>query len=341
MKKACSVLILFLLLGTVSVWSAGQQDLADGKAEPIELEFSIVALQTVPHGMGAAKFAEEVERLTNGEVKIKVYYGGELYTQEAQNTALRRGNLAMTNQGPNWFSEYSPFMNMFSMAYIFEDIDHMNAVMNGDFGKNNIYDRLAEETGVRPLSTWYLGTRQLNLRDVGKIPTTPDMMKGIKLRMPNSRTWLMMGEALGANPTPVNINELYLALQTGTVDGQDNPLTTVVQRKFHEVTDYIILTGHFVNPIMPVINEEIYQSLSDAHKEALMEAAEIARQHVQDIVESTTEEARAEIEASGVKFIEVDQDVWKKASEEYYMNQEDFVSSFDMELFEQVKALAE
>ncbi len=337
MKKLIAILGLLIL--TVGLYANAQQESSE-TTEPIVLEYSTVAVPTAPHALGQKKFAEEVERITNGEVIIKAYYGGELYTQEAQNSALRRGNLAMTNQGPNWFSEYAPYMNMFSMAYIFKDLDHMNAVMNGEIGAE-LADRLAADVGIRPLSTWYLGTRQLNLADRGKgIPTIPQEMKGIKLRMPNTRTWLMMGESLGANPTPVSINELYLALQTGTVDGQDNPLTTVVQRKFYEVTDYLVLTGHFVNPIMPVINEEVFQSLSEEHKETLYQAAEIARQYVENLILTTTQDAREEMEAAGVEFIDVDIDVWKQAAEDYYFGNEDFVSTIDMDLYNKVQALA-
>lgn len=333
-------LILGLVILGIVVSFAGATGTQEGEVEVIELEYSTVATPAAPHAKGQVKFAEEVERLTDGEVVIKVYQGGELYTQEAQNTAIRRGNLAMTNQGPNWFAEYAPFMNMFAVAYLFEDIDHLNAVMNGEIGQA-IYDRLAETTGVRPLSTWYLGTRQLNLRDIGRVPTTPQEMKGVKLRMPNSRTWLMMGEALGANPTPVSISELYLALQTGTVDGQDNPLTTVEVRKFQEVTDYVILTSHYVNPIMPVINEETWQDLEPGHQAALLEAAEIARQHVQNIIETTTDSAADEIRKAGVEFIEVDQSVWRDYAENYYRQNEEFVSTFDLDLLEQIQALAD
>jgi TRAP-type transport system periplasmic protein len=332
--------VCMILLFSAGLFAGGQSESgSEAAAEPIVLEYSTVAVPNAPHGRGQAKFAEEVERLTNGEVIIKNYYGGELYTQEAQNSALRRGNLALTNQGPNWFSEFTPFMNMFAMAYLFEDLDHMNVVMNGEIGKG-IYDTLAEETGVRPLSTWYLGTRQLNLVDIGRIPKIPQDMNGVKLRMPNSRTWLMMGEALGANPTPVSISELYLALQTGAVEGQDNPLTTVVQRKFQEVTEYVILTNHFVNPIMPVINDDIFQGLSREHQDALLEAAEIARQHVEDIILTTTADARKEIEAAGVEFIEVDQQAWKEYAVNHYMQNKDFVATFDMDLMERVEALA-
>ena len=335
-KRFLSLCLILLVTGML--FAAGEGESVP-ETKPVILEYSTVAVPNAPHGRGEAKFAEEVERLTNGEVIIKTYYGGELYTQEAQNSALRRGNLALTNQGPNWFSEYTPFMNMFAMAYLFEDLDHMNKVMNGETGKE-IYDILAKETGVRPLSTWYLGTRQLNLVDIGRIVRTPADMKGVKLRMPNSRTWLMMGEALGANPTPVSISELYLSLQTGAVEGQDNPLTTVVQRKFQEVTDYVILTSHFVNPIMPVINEEIFQKLSAKHQAALLEAAEIARQYVEEIILTTTADARKEIEAAGVEFIEVDQKVWKDFAVNYYMQNKDFVATFDMELMKRVEALA-
>jgi TRAP-type transport system periplasmic protein len=330
MKKFIGICLIMIVCCTLSL----------GDVAAKELVFSTAAVPAAPHAKGQIKFAEEVERLTNGELVVKTYQGGELFTQEAQNTAIRRGTLDMTLLGPNWFTEYAPFMNMFATAYFFKTLEHMNAVMGGEIG-SEIYDRLAQAVGVRPISCWYLGTRQLNLRDIGKVVTTPADMDGVKLRMPNSKTWLMMGEALGANPTPVSISELYLALQTGTVDGQDNPLTTVVVRKFHEVTKHIILTGHYVNPIMPVVNEKTWQSLSPEHQQALLEAAEIARQFVEDTVVGSTDEAAQTIKDAGVEFVEVDTEVWRQHALDYYNGKDDFVSAYDMELFEKIQALAE
>jgi len=110
----------------------------------------------------------------------------------------------------------------------------------------DMFDKLAQKTGLRVLDVWYLGTRQLNLVEkVGPVKR-PEDLKGVKLRMPNNKTFLDMGRALGATPTPMAFGEVYMALKTGTIDGQDNPLPTNLAAKFVEVTKYIVLTENSV-----------------------------------------------------------------------------------------------
>jgi hypothetical protein len=125
------------------------------------------------------------------------------------------------------------------------------------------------------LGELYLGTRELDLRTTKKI-TTPDDLKGLKLRMPDSPAWIFLGKALGANPTPLAFSELYLALQTGTVDGQDNPLSTDRAAKFYEVTKQIVLTNHLVDGLILCINDQTWNALSPDQQKVIQGAANAA-----------------------------------------------------------------
>jgi TRAP-type transport system periplasmic protein len=308
-------------------------------AEPVVLTFSSQSVPDDAHTKAMEVFAEEVGKLTNGEVTVEIYPGGQLFTQDAELPAVVSGNLDMAYFDPNWFSQSIPFMSMFAAPYIFEDYDHMEATFGGELGQE-IYERIAAEIGVRPLNAYYLGTRQVNLRDIGREVRTPEDMQGIKLRMPNSPTWLFMGEALGANPTPLNFTEVYLALQTGTIDGQDNPLPTDKNAKFYEVTKYIVLTGHYINPLFPTINEAKWQSLKPEHQQAILQAAETARQFVAETNLAAEAELLEFFEGEGLTIIEPDKQAFIDYARKMLFANSEMIGTWDMDLYEQIQGLA-
>jgi len=178
----------------------------------------------------------------------------------------------MVYTSAQWLAEFVPYLSMFGAAYTFQSYDQMAKTFNGPIGKK-IFEEVAQKTGVRPLCAFYLGTRQLNLiAKVGPV-TKPEQMKGVKLRVPNSPTWIAMGKALGANPTPMAFNEVYMGLKTGAIDGQDNPLPSDKNAKFYEVTKYIVLTNHLVDSVWPTINEKKWKSLTKQQQDWVMQAA--------------------------------------------------------------------
>jgi TRAP-type C4-dicarboxylate transport system substrate-binding protein len=131
---------------------------------------------------------------------------------------------------------------------------------------------------VTILSTVYLGTRQVNLREFRNVRTPADL-KGVKLRMPGTKEWLFLGEALGATATPLAFGEVYLGLKTGTIDGQDNPLPTVRAAKFYEVTKQLVLTNHLVDGIFIAISNKTWNALTPAQKQNVKAAALAAAQY--------------------------------------------------------------
>jgi len=193
---------------------------------------------------------------------------------------------------------------------------------------------------VRPLGAFYLGTRELDLRDIGRFVKTPADMKGVKFRMPNTPTWLFMGKALGANPTPLSFTEVYMALKTGTIDGQDNPLPTDKNAKFYEVTKYIILTDHYINPVLPSINEKKWESLGSDLQAKVYKAIEAARK----VCDDTNLKAEAELlsffKSSGMTIVKPDKDAFIKYAQKMYLDNKSISGTWDMELFKEVQDLA-
>ena len=147
-------------------------------------------------------------------------------------------------------------------------------MFNGPIGEG-LFKTVSEKMDVTILSTAYLGTRQVNLREARNVKTPADL-KGIKLRMPGTKEWLFLGEALGATATPLAFGEVYLGLKTGTIDGQDNPLPTVRAAKFYEVTKQLVLTNHLVDGIFIAISNKSYNAMNAAQKQKVKAAAQAA-----------------------------------------------------------------
>ena len=326
--------IVLLLAVTMVLSLSGIQN----AAATTKLTWSAVSVPDDAHTKAMLAFKDELEKLTNGEVEVDVFHSGQLFNQEAAQAAIRKGTLDMVYTGPNWLAEFIPYMSMFASAYLFQDYDHMSKTFNGELGKE-MFDGIAQEIGIRPLGAFYLGTRQVNLRDIGREVNTPDDMKGVKLRMPNSPTWLFMGEVFGANPTPLSFTEVYLGLKTGTIDGQDNPLPTDKNAKFYEVTKYIVLTDHFINPILPSMNEKKWQSLGPDVQEKVLQALEVAR----DVCDTANLKAEAELveffKSEGMTVLIPNKAAFIERAQKMYLENTEISGSWDMDLFEKVQAL--
>jgi TRAP-type C4-dicarboxylate transport system substrate-binding protein len=152
-----------------------------------------------------------------------------------------------------------------------------------------LFKTVADKMEITILSTAYLGTRQVNLREARNVRTPADL-KGIKLRMPGSKEWLFLGETLGATATPLAFGEVYMGLKTGTIDGQDNPLPTVRAAKFYEVTKQLVLTNHLVDSLHIAIASKTWNGLTAAQKQAVKAAAQAATSFNND--NRTKEEAQ-------------------------------------------------
>ena len=172
------------------------------------------------------------------------------------------------------FAEFFPEFSIFSAGYMHRDAAHQVAVFNDPL-MDPFKRKVEDELGVKLLSVMYLGRRHLNLRTDEKV-MTPEDMAGVSLRMPGTSAWQFLGRALGASPTPMAFSEVYTALQTGAIDGQDNPLPTVVYSKFYEVTSQIILTSHIVDLSYIVMSKSSWDDLTAEQQQAVQTAADEA-----------------------------------------------------------------
>ena len=288
--------------------------------QAVLLSFNTVGSPQQPEVKGLMVFAEEVAALSKGKIKVQVYHSGQLGNQQSQLTGVMRGTIDMTFLDPNSVSRFDQTVGVLGAAYLFRDRSHMYSVMKGPIGRG-YFEKIAKNLGVRPLDVWYLGTRQLNLRD--RAVRTPQEMRGIKLRMPNSPLWIAMGRALGANPTPMGFGEVYLGLKTGVIDGQDNPLPSDFALKFYEVTKYIVLTNHQIGMLWPAVNEKKWQALPSQYRDWIRQALAKAREYQNKIV--ADEEARllkAFAQKYGMKIITPDVEAFRKNAAAVYRDYE-------------------
>ncbi len=215
-------------------------------------------------------FAKDIE----ADFTLEPFFSGTLFKQGTELVALQRDNLEMGNIAPQDISKQIPAWSVLTSAYLFRDANHLNAFFASELGaqmKKTVEDRLR----VKILGPTFFGTRQVGLKPKKRINTPADMA-GIKLRMPPGDAWQLLGRSLGANPTPMAYAETYTGLQTGAIDGQDNPLPNVQNMKFYEVMSQIVLTSHLVGYDLLAVNLKVWQAMSPARQQAFQAAADKA-----------------------------------------------------------------
>lgn len=266
-----------VLAGTASLAAAALVPGRGRAAEKIKLRMSTVATPTDQRSRALEeKFGPAVAEFAIYEP----HYNGTLFKQATELEAIARGNLEMAITSAQELATFFPEFSIFTAGYVHRDAAHQVRVFNDPL-MQPFKEKAEKELGVKLLTVMYLGRRQLNLRTDKKI-RTPDDLAGVKLRMPPTDAWQFLGKALGANPVPMAFTELYTALQTGAIDAQDNPLPTVRDSKFFEVTKQIVLTSHLVDLNYLAFSKKVWDKLTPEQQKitqkAADDAAELGRQ---------------------------------------------------------------
>ncbi len=277
-------------------------------------------------------FAKEIE----GDFKVEPFYNGSLFKQGTELVALQRNNLEMGNIAAQDISNQLPAWSILTSAYLFRDANHLHAFFTSDLGaqmKKMVEDQLK----VKILGPTFFGTRQVGLKPKKKISTPADMA-GIKLRMPGGDAWQFLGRALGANPTPMAYAEVYTGLQTGAIDGQDNPLPNVQNMKFYEVMSQIVLTSHLVGFDLLTVNLKTWEGMAPAKQKAFQAAADKA------IAWSAAEHLKREAELAdtfrkqGLEVYTPDVKAFREYAQKLYLSS-DLAKSWPPGLLEKINAL--
>ena len=224
------------------------------QVEVVTVRFSTAAPPADFLAKALEAFKAEVEGANVG-MKVETHPASALFRQGTEVPALQRGNLEMSTMTTFEVAQQMADYGLFNRAYLFRDYDHLRAVFDGSIGAD--YRRaVADKMGIVIVATAYLGTRQVNLRQKRTVKSPADLA-GVKLRMTAGPEWLLLGKSLGVSPVPMGMPEVYLALKTGAIDGQENPLSILNAAKFYEVTEQVILTAHMIQPVFFAIAKPV------------------------------------------------------------------------------------
>ncbi|MES2959335.1 MAG: sialic acid TRAP transporter substrate-binding protein SiaP [Pseudomonadota bacterium] len=238
------------------------------------LRISTPAVPDDWHGKMWTVFKDTLDKSAPGEFDVQINLNATLFKQGTEPAAMARGNLELSSISAFDIAKLVPEFSIFTAGYVIRDPKHQQQVFAGPIGKD-MFKLATEKMDVTLLTPIYLGTRQVNLREVRNVKTPADL-KGVKLRMPGSKEWLFLGEALGATATPLAFGEVYLGLKTGTIDGQDNPLPSVRAAKFYEVTKQIVMTNHLVDGIFIAISDKAWKAMTPPQRQKVQAAADAA-----------------------------------------------------------------
>lgn len=264
------------------------------------------------------------------------HWGATLFKQGTELEAIARGNLEMSITSAQELATIIPEFSIFTAGYLHRDAEHQKMVFAADF-MQPLKQKVEEKLGVKLLSVMYLGRRQLNLRTENEIKTPADLA-GVKLRMPGTDAWQFLGKALGASPLPMAFTEVYTALQTGAIDGQDNPLPTNKDSKFYEVTKQIVLTSHLVDLNYLAFSKKVWDGLTPEQQATVQKAADDAAESGRQKQLKLEAELEQFFKDKGLKVYTPDLDAFRSQVQKMYL-ESDFAKAWVPGMVDQINAL--
>lgn len=277
----------------------------------VTIRFGHGSPETNERHAAVMRFKELVEEKSGGQIEVLVYPNGQLGSEAEMIESVTLNDLQMV--AASAFSQYDQRISVFQLPYLFDSYQEAWSVLDGKVGQEvaDIY----LENNLRILAYFENGFRHIT----SNVPIkTPEDLQGIKIRTPEFPMSLSTFNALGANPTPMAFGELYMALQQGTVDAQENPIANIYANKFQEVQNYLNLTSHQYIPLPVAISEDFWQSLSEEHQQIIKTSAQEAAQFHRDVLREKEEQMLADLESSGMEIIEPNIQLFKEKVEPVY-----------------------
>jgi TRAP-type transport system periplasmic protein len=268
-------------------------------------------------GLYANKFAEEVNELSNGEMKVQVYHNSTLGGDTELLESVQCGDIPFVVQNTAPEVSYLPRLALFDLPCVFDDLDQLHEVLDNEEFMSSINEIYAEG-GIR-----LLGMADQNFRVMTsnvKIESMDDF-KGIKIRTMENSYHMAFWQNLGANPTPMAFAELYVGLEQNTVDAQENPYEVICSNKFYEVQDYVIETNHLPHLLALITNNDFYNNLTEEQQEIIDQATEIATEYAREQAVERADSKIEEIEAGGAEIVPVSDELrtqMREASKDLY-----------------------
>jgi C4-dicarboxylate-binding protein DctP len=281
--------------------------------QPIVIKFSHVVAENTPKGKGAIKFKELAESRTQGRVKVEVYPNSQLFKDGEEMQMLQLGNVqllapSVSKFGPLGAREFE----VFDLPYIFDNYDELHAVTEGRIGRE-LFKKL-DSKGIVGLAYWDNGFKVMS---ANKALRTPADFRGLKMRIQSSKVLDAQMRALGATPQVMAFSEVYQALQTGVVDGTENPPSNLYTQKMNEVQKFVTVSNHGVIEYAVIANKKFWDGLAADVRAALGGAMKEATKYANDIAKAENEDSLAKVKATGktqiIALTPDEKKAWKKA----------------------------
>jgi tripartite ATP-independent transporter DctP family solute receptor len=278
------------------------------------------------------EFSKKVAQRTNSAIQIDVFPSGQLGNDPKTLEGVKLGTIDIGMTGNPFFTSFAPEMNVFDLPYLFRDFAHAYKVIDGPIGED--LRKGLEKNGMKPLGALEIGFR--NLTNNKRAVKVPDDVKGLKIRTTPNPAHLQAFRLLGANPAPMPITEVYLALKTGAVDGQENPIAHIYALKFQEVQKYMSLTFHAYTMSNVVMNLKKFQELKPEHQKVLVDSLAEARDWERQLNRKLDGEALAKIKAAGVQVEEnPDREAFRKVVAD--ATADEYVKKFGSDVLDKIR----
>jgi len=309
---------VFLVLGIVLLGTAPAP-----AQQPIVIKLGNVQSTEDIVQTGLKKLADLVNERTKGQLQVQIFPASQLGTEQELLEGVQLGTVHMFEGSSGSVGRFLPDLEVFAAPYVWRDVDHMLKTVRGPVGQG-LAERLVKAKGMRVLDFgWLFGNRYLTTKT--KAINKPEDLKGMKIRVQPTAIYLETIKAMGANPTTMDFKEVYLGLQSGVIDGQENPPFVIFNNKLFEVQKFVMLTAHITQNQAIVINEKFFQGLSPEFRKILTEAAYDAGNFQNDIVLKSEKEYLDKLKEKGMTVVQPDvkafreatKDVWKKVSEKW------------------------
>jgi len=263
-----------------------------------------------PYHTQAVWAAGEIKKLTNGKYDIEVFAASQLGNENQINEGLGLGTVDIIYTGTSFAgSVYKP-LAISGAPFMLRDFNHWKA-----YRDSKLFRELAkgyeDKNKHKIITLTYYGERMVT---ANKEIKKPEDMKGMKLRVPPAPLYLMLAKSVGANATPIAFAEVYLALQQGTVDGQENPLPTIMAKKFYEVQSHIMLTGHITESLLTIVGSHVWSKLSDGEKKIFQDTLSQAAAKASEDIRAAEQKIADELRKLGKTVVQVDREAFRKAA---------------------------
>ena len=306
-----------------------------------KLNLSVPDAASSSIGVAAQEFADQLNEKSGGELEVKVYFDGSLYGGDATAavTTMQDGGLDMLCLATSWYASFDDSFNVIQIPYLFKSVDAEQAYLNDEASKP-MWDAV-EGMGVKFLAAWTRSFRMTtnNIRPI----TKPEDFEGIKLRTPGNQIYqVFFGDGCGANVTPMSFSEVYTALQTNTIDGQENPADVPFSASFYEVQKYLSATNHIGEAWVVGMNPDKFDELSEDMQTLILDTAQEMQQWKRDYDEATDQEDIDFMIEKGMEFNELDEEgfaAFQEVSKSLYPKFQEIVNN--QELWDATIAFAE